>query len=203
MENSKAYKYLIEQINAIGSNRLSGYYPRIMEEIYDWERDEVEDIIWQTFHHNKDVDLAIFLPKLKNYNGIKALKKTLLSCAVPSDSSVIISQVLYEYTEDENYLDIIKQNIDKDKDKISYVAILSYCKPCKKIYDFLIDIYINSTNSTIRSTSVTGILYNRGYIHNPCNIKEIFETVELEKKFDSNDMNERKEIIKKFDEGQL
>lgn len=34
MENSKAYKYLIEQINATGLKKLDGYYPKIMEEIY-------------------------------------------------------------------------------------------------------------------------------------------------------------------------
>lgn len=27
MENSKAYKYLIEQISATGSKKLDGYYP--------------------------------------------------------------------------------------------------------------------------------------------------------------------------------
>lgn len=37
-----------------------------MEEIYDWERDEVEDIIWDAFINKKEVDLAQFMPKLKN-----------------------------------------------------------------------------------------------------------------------------------------
>ena len=47
---------------------------RIMEEIYDWERDEVEDIIWDSFINKNEVELVPLLPKLEKYDGIKALK---------------------------------------------------------------------------------------------------------------------------------
>lgn len=87
MENSRAYKYLIEQVDAVGFKKMDGYYPKIMEEIYDWERNEVEDIIWETFHKNNDYDLAMFFPKLKNYNGIEELKNTLEKCRIPSGNS--------------------------------------------------------------------------------------------------------------------
>ena len=49
MQNSNAYSYLIKQLNASGSEKKDGYYSHIMEEIYEWERDEVEDIIWSAF----------------------------------------------------------------------------------------------------------------------------------------------------------
>lgn len=49
MQNSKAYGGLIKQLNASGSEKMDGYYPEVMEEIYDWEREEVEDIIWKAF----------------------------------------------------------------------------------------------------------------------------------------------------------
>lgn len=49
MQNSKAYDCLIKQLNANGSEKMDGYYPKVMEEIYDWEREEVEDIIWDAF----------------------------------------------------------------------------------------------------------------------------------------------------------
>ena len=49
MQNSKAYDYLIKQLNANGSEKMDGYYSGVMEEIYDWEREEVEDIIWDAF----------------------------------------------------------------------------------------------------------------------------------------------------------
>lgn len=40
MENSKAYKYFIEQLCVVGSKRMDGYYPKLMEEINNWERSE-------------------------------------------------------------------------------------------------------------------------------------------------------------------
>ena len=129
MEHSKAYKELFKQLNATGVQKKDGYYPRIMEEIYD---------------------------------GVKALDEMLVKCSIPSSNSVTISEVLYECTGDDKYLDVIKQNIDKDENDISYVATLSYCKPCKKAYDFLVEIYLKDNNesnsSTIRSAAVTGIL---------------------------------------------
>lgn len=203
MENSKAYKYLFEQINASGFEKLDGYNLKIIEEIYEWEREEVEEVIWRRFHENKDVDLAKFLPVLKKYDGIQALKKALRECVIPSESSVVISQVLYEYTEDEQYLDIIMQNIEKEENKISNVAVLSYCKPCEKVYNLLIDIYLNNKNKTIRSTAVTGILYNKGIIADPLSLKEVMRNVELKRKFISDDMNERRKIIAMFENGSL
>lgn len=203
MENSKAYNYLFEQIHATGVKKRDGYYPRIMEEIYEWEREEVEDVIWKKFHENRDIDLAIFLPKLRKYDGIEALKKALFECIIPSDSSVMICQILYQFTDAVKYLDIIKQNIDKEPDKISYVSVLSYCKPSKKAYDLLVDIYINSTNKTIRSTAVTGILYNKNLIKNPLDLQEMMANLNLERKFDSEDIHDRKNIIELFESGQL
>ncbi|MBD5533934.1 MAG: hypothetical protein HDQ98_17380 [Lachnospiraceae bacterium] len=164
MQNSRAYGYLIEQLNASGSEKLDGYYPRIMEEIYEWERDEVEDIIWKVFREGRDGDLAIFLPKLKKYDGIGALKEALAKCRIPSSRSVLYSHVLYDATGDEDYLDLIKRNIDASPDTISYVSELSYCKPCQKLYDILSDIYINNKNAVNRSTAVSGLLYNKGLI---------------------------------------
>lgn len=146
MENSKAYKYLSEQVNAMGARKMNGYYPKIMEEIYDWERNEVEDIIWETFHKNNDCDLAIFFPKLKNYNGIEELKKTLEKCKIPSENSVIIAKVLYENMYDSSYINIIRKNIEKDSNNETYVAMISYAKPSEDINPFDFKEMIGKTN---------------------------------------------------------
>lgn len=127
----------------------------------------------------------------------------LLKCIISSGGSVIISQTLYEQTGDDKYLDIIKKNIDKDVNEISYVAMLSYCKPCKKSYDLLVDIYCNSDNKTIRSTAVTGILFNKGFITDPLNLQEMVASVELGRKFIADDVNERRMIIKMLETGQM
>ena len=203
MENSIAYKQLLKQINAVGSEKLNGYYPNTLEEIYDWEREEVEDIIWDAFFNKKEIELAQFLPKLEKYDGIKALKKSPYLLQVPSEASVEIGKILYEVTGDEEYLDLIKRNIDASPETISYVSILSYCKPCQRLYNILADIYINNNNRVNRSTAVMGILYNKGIIKDRDSIKESNDVINLRKKFKSEDSAERQVILKKFENGEL
>ena len=203
MQNSKAYDLLIKQLNAKGSEKKDGYYPRVMEEIYNWEREEVEDIIWDAFFNKKEIELAQFLPKLEKYDGIKALKESPYLLQVPSEASVEIGKILYEVTGDEEYLDLIKRNIDESPETISYVSILSYCKPCQRVYNILADIYINNNNSVNRSTAVMGILYNKGIIKDRYSIKESNDVINLRKKFKSEDSAERQEILKKFENGEL
>lgn len=198
MQNSSAYNYLIKQLNAFGSEKKDGYHPWIMEGIYDWERDEVEDIIWDAFFNKKEVDLALFFPKLKKYDGIKALKESPYLFQIPSGASVEIAKVLYEAIEDETYLDIIKRNVDASPDTISYVSILSYCKPCPKLYRMLSDIYINNENKVNRNTAVTGLLFHKGIIKDRLNIKESNDTIVLRKKFKSEDKEERKKNFGKI-----
>lgn len=203
MQNSRAYGYLIKQLNAFGTEKKNGYYPQIMEEIYDWEREEVEDIIWNAFINKKEVGLASFLPKLKKYDGIKALKESPYLLQIPSGASVEIGQILYEVTDDKNYLDLIKRNIDASPDEISYVARLSYCRPCTKLYNILADIYINNSNKVNRNTAVMGILYNRGIIKDRLSIEESNHVIGLRKKFKSEDREERIKILERFEKGEL
>lgn len=203
MQNSSAYGYLIKQLNASDSEKMDGYYPRIMEEIYDWERDEVEDIIWDAFMNKNEVELAIFLPKLKKYDGIKALKENPYLFQIPSNASAEIGKILYETTEDEDYLEIIKRNIDASPDTITYVSILSHCKPCSKLYNILADIYINNSNKVNRNTAVMGLLFNKGIIKDRLSIKESNDTIVLRKKFKSEDKEERRRILEKFEKGEL
>ena len=203
MQNSKAYDCLIKQLNANGSEKMDGYYPKVMEEIYDWEREEVEDIIWDAFFNKNEIELAQFFPKLKKYDGIKALKESTYLLQIPSEASVEIGKILYEATGDEEYLDIIKKNIDASPETISFVSILSYCKPCQRLYDILVDIYINNSNKVNRSTAVMGILYNKGIIKDRSSIKESNDVISLRKKFKSEDSIEREKILEKFENGEL
>lgn len=203
MQNSKAYDYLIQQLNANGSEKKDGYYPRVMEEIYDWEREEVEDIIWDAFSRKKEIELAQFLPKLEKYDGIKALKESPYLLQIPSGASVEIGQTLYEVTGNEDYLDLIKRNIDASPETISYVSVLSYCKPCQRLYNILVDIYINNNNRVNRNTAVMGILYNKGIIKDRNSIQESKDIMSLRKKFKSEDSTERQKILEKFENGEL
>lgn len=194
---------MVEQINATGSKKLDGYYPKILEEVFDWEKKEVEDIIWDNFTNKNDYDLSIFLPKSKNHNGVEALKDKLEKCRIPSGNSVNIAKVLYESTGDNYYLKIIKENIVKSPNEGSYVAMLSYAKPSPQLYDLLVEIYINSDNEIIRSSAVRGILFNKHFIIDPYNFKEIIGMSALRKKFDKKSKKEREEVIKQLQSGKL
>ena len=203
MQNSRAYIDFMKQTKAVGREKMEGYNPSTLEKIYDWEREEIEDTIWNYFVNKNDSGLAIFMPKLKKYNGIKALKESPYLLQVPSEASVEIGKILYEVTGDEEYLDLIKRNIDESPETISYVSILSYCKPCQRVYNILADIYINNNNSVNRSTAVMGILYNKGIIKDRYSIKESNDVINLRKKFKSEDSAERQIILKKFENGEL
>lgn len=203
MQNSRAYEELSKQLHACGFEKKDGYNPGIMEEIYDWEREEVEDIILDAFVNKKEFGLAQFLPKLKKYDGIKALKESPYLYKIPSGASVKIGKTLYEATDNEEYLDVIKRNIEASPDDISFVAALSYCKPGKKVYRMLADIYINSNNAVNRSTAVTGLLYNRGIIKDRASIKESNNMIALRKKFMSDNRKERQKILERFERGEL
>ncbi len=203
MQNSKAYNCFMEQLNATGAKKKDGYYPKLMEEIYDWEREEVEDIIWDAFLNKKEIELAQFLPKLEKYDGIKVLKESPYLLQIPSEASVEIGKILYEVTGDEKYLDLIKKNIDMSPETLSYVSILSHCKPCQRLYNILTDIYINNQNNVNRNTAVMGILYNKGIIKDRDSIKESNDAINLRRKFKSEDCAERRIILKKFENGEL
>ena len=111
--------------------------------------------------------------------------------------------MLYEATGDEDYLDLIKRNIDASPETISYVSALSYCKPCQRLYNILVDIYINNNNRVNRNTAVMGILYNKRKIKDRGSIQESKDTMSLRKKFKSEDRAERQDILKKFENGEL
>ena len=139
----------------------------------------------------------------KGKNRIIRVSSEIPELNIPSDGSVLVSQVLYETTGEEKYLDIIMRNIAKSPADISYVASLAYCKPSEKAYSMLVYIYINSENEVIRSTAVTGILYNKGIIKNVNDLQEMTQNIKFRRKFLSNDPQTRKRIIKMFEKGML
>lgn len=80
-----------------------------MEEIRNQSRvNAYIDVNGNIKDNKNDVDLAIFLPKMKKYDGIKILEESPFLLRIPSEESVEISTVLYAATGNEKYLDIIK-----------------------------------------------------------------------------------------------
>lgn len=112
INHSFAYYDLKKQIKAVGYERKDGYNNRVLEEVYDWERNEVEELIWNKFQQDKDLMLIEILPKLKKYDGIKMLKETLFSNCMSREVNMDMAKTLYEYTKDKKYLDILTISID-------------------------------------------------------------------------------------------
>lgn len=203
MKNSQAYQALVDQTKATGRIRMEGYDVRLWDGLFDWEREEAEQLVWNQFVNKNDVAIAVFLPKLRRFDGVDALKKKLSKCNVPSDESFSIALVLYEHTKESRYLDLMIESIEKSQYKLSYVARLICCKPEKKIYDALKRVYLKCDDSTVRNTAVTGLLHNKGIIKDPLNMQEILMNVALKRKFVSEDANERGRILNAFESGRL
>ena len=197
-EHSNAYKEFKRQIKSHKWEiKKDGYYPGLLKNIYDSERKEIERIIWKNFVWKNDIELAIFLPQLKYYDGIKALEKKLLKSKIPSRQSAEISIVLFEATNKQEYLDIIMQNYKEMADKSFVVVELAYLAKNTAVYNLLKDIYINDNDDTNRIQAINGILMHDGLIED---IKEILEKIDLIRAFPDNDKTTREKFIKEYQE---
>lgn len=206
MQNSQAYIEFIKQINAVGREKMDGYSPHTLENIYDWEREEVEDTIWYKFVKENDSELAIFMPKLTKYNGIEALKSMLDKFVVSSGASFNIAETLYIATNENKYLRLLIENYDIASNKttrIAYVSRLSRLAKQQEVYDKLIDIYINDNESVNQSTAIQGILWADGYLRNIDDMDEIIKNIQLLRMFKKDCKEERNVVIADYIDGKF
>lgn len=115
-----------------------------MDLIEESEKEETEKLIYHSFVDESDGALAIFIPQLKNYEGIEILKQKLKESNVPSVNSIDIAFVLWDFTNDSMYLDVIMDNYNnasQDVVKLEIVGRLSNSSPNENIYSILLDIY--------------------------------------------------------------
>lgn len=201
-DHSEAYIEFFRYLNATGMERAYGAYsPDTLNEIYDWERDEVEEKIWQEFNFHGI--LSDLVSKLQKYDGVEALNEKLREGIISSEYSsrmVDIASALYEATSIEDYLEYIFEYYDKKKDNAA-LAVLSYLKPCNKLYEFFKNAYLNSDDSVARSTAVDGMLYCKGYIKDPEDLQEKGELVGMSRAFISDDRELRRKKIARFEKG--
>ena len=198
MQNSQAYIDFIKRIKAIGREKMDGYAPQTLENIYEWEREGVEDIIWYKFVKENDSDLAIFMPKLTKYNGIEILKSKLDKFLVPSRANFNIAETLYIATNENKYLSLIIENYNTTSNratKIEYVPHLSRLAKKQEVYNKLIDIYINDNESVNQSTAIQGILWADGYLKNIDDMDEIIKNIHLLRLFKKDCKEDRYVII--------
>ena len=203
-EHSEAYNCFFRYLNATGMEAAyGGYSSDTLDKIYDWERDEVENTIWQRFKNNGT--FADLVSKLQQYDGIEALNEKLREGMINSEYSwrmVDIAGALYTATSIEDYLDYIFEFYDKKKD-FAAVSTLLYLKPCDKLYDFFKSVYLNSDDSIARNTAVDGMLSCKGYIKDPRNHEESSELIGMARAFNSDDPELRKKKLARFENGEF
>ena len=204
MAHSDAYNAFFKHMNATGMEFAYGSFdPNLLSKINPEEREEIEDAIF--YGTDTNTDLFMYLPQLKKYNGTAYLMDLLSerrkSGEKPIRLDAVISKTLYEATGDEQYLDTVFEVCDRDK--YTSLSILLYIKPCRKIYDYMTDKYINSDDEKDRSIAADAMLCYKGYLKNPLDLNERKGLLDFMRSFMSDDPEERKEIAAKLECGEL
>ena len=166
----------------------------VFEQIYSWEREEIEDVIWNCFL-KRDFSFIGFLPRLNKYDGTAALK-----AEYEKSKNINIAQILYNETKDSKYLDEIINCIENDGESPESVQALIKCISSPKRNNALYKVYVESDNGAIRLAVVTRILREKGIIENPNSLGWMNnpEKKELFKKLMSDDKEVRKANVEKF-----
>ena len=201
MQSSRAYIDFMKQTKAVGREKMEGYNPSTLEKIYDWEREETEDTIWNYFVNKNDSGLAIFMPKLKKYNGMKALEDKSNVFDVPSDASVNVAEVLYIVTGEKKYLDLLIENYNKSENKTPIVARVMYLAKNNDVYSWLMDIYVNDTDGKNQICALSGILWRDGFIKNINDMQEFSKKIQFLRMFKSDNREKRREILNEYKNG--
>ncbi len=201
-KHSDAYKLFIKQL---GNSRRDGYHPQLLELIDPDEREEIEKIIIDRFQKG-DVFMATFLPKVEWADGIALLKNELMNAIKPSGKSVEIAKILYLYSGNQEYLDIIISNLASTRvsDREAAVVALLDLVPNEQIYYAFKKACLDDNDIPVRINAALGILLCKGVIRDPFSLDEKDDIVEaLEKRLYSNDRNTREEVIRYLEEFQI
>lgn len=204
MEKSKGYEYLIHHINATLSEKADGYNENLFNEIYDWEREEVEDLIWNTYYKDPrgQGDILVLFPELQKYDGIGALKKTLGDHNVSSYIKLQNAFLLYQNTEEKIYLRLIEKIIVESGYDYTYIAAVEGLKPSEEVYQLFVRIYESQIDSIALSVSIDALLFNKGFIKDIYAVNQRAEIFELRRLF-AVPLDQRRTMIAKLEKGEF
>jgi len=198
---SQEYQKLVNQINAQGSQKFHGYSIDLLLDIPSSEREEAEQLIWNTYYEKKDVSILILFPFLLKYDGIKALEDIITDYKIPSDACMSISLMLYERKGDIKYLQIAEKNIIEAGYNYSFIASATRLKPEKRVYDMFVRIYKTCKDGIALSTCIRGLLYNAGFLNDIYDYSQIAQVKELSFIMKNAPISERDLIIKRLESG--
>ena len=204
MKHSRMYKEVMRWVGEIGTEEgYFNFYCNIFDKMHDWERDEVEAVIYEKFITDAMYIeyFAMHMPNLKNYDGIEALKKYLKERGENQRDIIMVASALYNATLESQYVDIM-MDIYKNNPNLRYVSVISDCKPSEALFEALADIYVNNGDETIWSTAGDGMLHCKGYFHESgfqCEKEISEEEIELGRLFlNAEDIEERKMLAEKL-----
>ena len=115
-EHSYQYRALLSQLSSSNDREKYDAIPpnSCLNKMYDWERADAERMIWSEFNKNKVCVLANLVLRLQGYDGVSAVKQRLAESQIPSGNSAMLSRLLFEWTKEEKYLDILIKNEKKE-----------------------------------------------------------------------------------------
>ena len=198
---SKEYTRLIDQINAVGSQKADGYSTNLLTDIPESERDEAERRIWETFYEKEDTDILVLFPLLKEYDGINALKEIINNYVIPSEESELISFLLFNSTGDLQYLELIEKNIIASNYNYQYIVLTKSLNPGQDVFRMFTRMYKHCTESRALQASIDGMLYNKGIMSDANDLNEVIRLRELILFMRDTELTEREQVISKLDTG--
>lgn len=199
-QHSEMYTKFINIINGTGYNRLGGIPKHLLNEVYDWEREEVENIVWNRFLNN-DMDMTFYLPHLTFFQPTETVKNKLGEYKIPSRQSVQLSYTMYKLTKEQDYLNIVKNNIEKKTESTSYIALVlqDFEKNDENIYNLLRELYVNVADLEELCLIEDGLFFCKGIISSLFAVQTDEEINDLSRKYFSEDIEERKNLIDEFE----
>lgn len=198
---SKEYTRLIDQINAVGSQKADGYSTNLLTDIPESERDEAERRIWETFYEKEDTDILVLFPLLKEYDGINALKEIINNYVIPSEESELIAFLLFNSTGDLQYLELIEKNIIASNYNYQYIVLTKSLNPGQDVFRMFTRMYKHCTESRALQASIDGMLYNKGIMSDANDLNEVIRLRELILFMRDTELTEREQVISKLDTG--
>lgn len=201
MEHSKAFLVFKKQIDAAGAMKKEGYDLSLFSKAYDWERKEIETIIWNSFHNNGDADLLAFFAELKFYDGIGELYLLLDSDDTSERLRLLSAFYLYQKLGEKKIIEKIKAIITRNEFDYSDISLLTHLNKSEEVYDLFVYIYKMANEKIAISCAINGLLFNKGYIHNIDDVDELSKVANLRKQMKSLDARKREENLIKFESG--
>ncbi|MDR2487828.1 MAG: hypothetical protein LBD12_07665 [Clostridiales Family XIII bacterium] len=207
------------------AEKISFYWPYLFHAIHDWERDEAEDLIYSTFVRRRHPDFAKYMPQLRNYDGMAALRGALSSAVLEKYVRIKIAAVLYNETGDAQYLRVFEEAYglaERWSGRFGIAGELKRLCLDAAVFDLLAkiyvgdgdgaeiyagdedgtEIYVGDGDGMVRSLACDGLLYCKGYLDRDlgwdARKRECRDRESMLALFETEDIEERRALVERL-----